>query len=172
MWASSRLAIHPPLAALPRLETERLSLAPLSMADADAVASLTNDPAITEVINFLPTPFTRSDAEALIGRNDEANCFVGAFLGGDLVGVVGAHAHGDDRLEIGYWIGTKFQRQGYALEATSGVMCLLRDLYPARQLIAECRSENDASWALLHKLGFRATGQAGNWPGHMLLALP
>lgn len=54
--------MHPPLAALPRLETERLILAPLSKADADAVTALTNDPAITEVINFLPTPFTRSDA--------------------------------------------------------------------------------------------------------------
>jgi RimJ/RimL family protein N-acetyltransferase len=163
--------MHPPLAVLPRFETKRLIIMPLVTTDADAITKLTNDSAIINMVNFLPTPFRYADAKALIGKNDEANCFLGAFVRTELIGIVGTHAHGDDRLEIGYWIGTKFQRQGYAIEAASGVVSLLRNLYPTHQVTAECRIENGGSWALLHKLGFRATGRQGGRPGRELLVL-
>jgi RimJ/RimL family protein N-acetyltransferase len=161
-----------PLTAFPISETERLSIRPLAMAEADAVRTLTDDPLITNVVHFLPNPFTRADAEALIGRNDDANCFLGVRLGTDLVGVVGTHKHGDDRLEVGYWIGSAFQRRGVAMEAVTEVIARLRQLYPHRQIVAECRRGNEASWGLLYKLGFVATGQEGHRPGRELLAIP
>ena len=163
--------MHPPLAALPRFETQRLTIMPLTMADADAVTSLTDDVAITGVVHFLPSPFTRLDAEALIDQNGNDTCFLGALFQDQLVGIVGLHARGDDRLEIGYWIGTKFQRRGYAGEAVSGTIEVLKNRYPTRRVIAECRPCNDASWTLLQKLGFRATGLQADRPGRELLAL-
>ena len=156
---------------LPRFETERLVIMPLSTADVGAVQALTDDPAITEVVQFLRSPFTCVEAAALIGKNDDKTCFLGAFLQDELVGILGTHAHGDDRLEIGYWIGTKFQRKGYAAEAASASIALLRTIYPDRQMTAECKLGNDASWALLHKLGFRPTGRRGDRPGRELLAI-
>jgi len=102
----------PRLVAFPLFETGRLTIKPLSDDDAEAVTTLTDNPAITDSVHFLPSPFTRSDAHALIANNDDENCFLGVFRAGELIGIFGTHAHGDDRLEIGYWIGLPFQRQG------------------------------------------------------------
>ncbi len=51
---------------LPRIETERLAIVSLERADAAALHRLTDDPAITGAIDFLPEPFTLADAEGLI----------------------------------------------------------------------------------------------------------
>lgn len=160
------------LIAFPISKTERLSIRPLAFTDADAVRVLTDDPLITDVVQFLTDPFTRADAEALIRRNDDRNCFLGVWRGCDLVGVVGTHKRGDDRLEVGYWIGSDFQRRGFAMEAVTFVIARLRQLHPHRQIIAECRRGNVASWALLNKLGFVATGNEGHRPGLELRAIP
>lgn len=161
--------MNPHLCAFSPLNTERLNIRPLAMTDAAALACLTDDPAITDVVHFLPSPFTVREAEALIASNDDANCFLGVWTQGDLIGVVGIHAHGRDRLEVEYWIGSHFQRQGYATEAVAGVIAQLQRLQPNRQVTAECRTGNEGSWNLLHKLGFRATGQQGDRPGRELL---
>lgn len=142
------------------------------MKNVEAVRALTDDPAITGAVHFLPSPFTRSDAEALIDSNDNENCFLGIWLKGELIGVIGTHVHGNDRLEIGYWVGSRFQRRGYATEAVSSVVARLRQMHPTRQMTAECRLGNAGSWSLLHKLGFRSTGQQGDRPGRVLLAMP
>jgi RimJ/RimL family protein N-acetyltransferase len=160
-----------PMTNFPRYETRRLWIEPLRAEHAEALQALTDDPAITDVINFLPTPFTLADAEALISGNDDENCFLGVWQDGELIGVVGAHAYGDDRTEIGYWIGARFQGQGYVTEAVSSVIDHLRRVHPLRRIIAECRPENQASWHLLHKLGFLATGEQGKRPGRELLVL-
>ena len=54
------------LADLPGIETARLSIAGLRGGDAPALRRLTDDPAITAAVDFLPTPFTLQDAEDLI----------------------------------------------------------------------------------------------------------
>lgn len=133
-------------------------------------SQLTGDPTITKVVHFLPSPLTPSDAEALIGRNDDENCFFGVWLEDTLIGVLDAHTHGGDRLEIGHWIGSQFQRRGYATEAMSAVIAQLRRLYLARLTTAECRRGNLASWDLLHKLGSRPARHR-NRPGRDLLVL-
>jgi RimJ/RimL family protein N-acetyltransferase len=71
----------------------------------------------------------------------------------------------------GYWIGSQFQRRGYATEAVSRVITELRRLHPTHQITAECRVGNEGSWKLLHKLGFRPTGQKGDRPGRELLVI-
>lgn len=163
--------MNPPLTAFPALQTDRLAIRPLRPEDAGALQALTDDPAITGIIHFLPSPFTAADAAALIGRNDDENCFLGVWRDAELIGVVGTHGHGDGTLEIGYWIGPRFQRQGYASEAASGVIAELRRLYPQRQVTAQCLLSNEPSWQLLHKLGFRPAGEQGHRPRRELLVL-
>lgn len=168
------------LADLPRLETARLSIAGLAPDDAQALRHLTDDPAITAAIDFLPTPFTLRDAEDLIrtGRQAHGDRFLGAWThpdpagtrpAGTLVGVVGTHLRGPGTIEIGYWVGGAARGQGFATEAVSAVIGLLGGRFPARALVAECRPGNVASWGLLHKLGFRDTGEDGHRPGRRLL---
>jgi len=156
-----------------RLRTDRLDLKPLVAEDAAAVQALTDDRAIAGIIDFLPVPFTLADAQRLIGRNDgTGECFFGAWQDGKLTGVVGAHLHGSERIEIGYWIGRAFQGKGLATEAAGAVVAALKREFPGRRIIAECRPENLASWRVLEKLGFRATGEGGARPGRRLLTLP
>ena len=167
---------------LPGIETERLAIAPLAPADAAALHRLTDDPAITGAIDFLPDPFTLADAEALIaGGRHGRDRFLGAWLRKDgtregtrertLAGVVGAHLRGPGAIEIGYWIGGAARGRGFGAEAVGGVLALLRRRFPRRTIVAECRPGNVASWGLLHKLGFRETGAEGHRPGRRQLAL-
>ena len=156
------------------IETARLRLAPLVPADAEALWHLTDDPGIVAAISFLRHPFTLAAAAALIARNrSDRDLFRGIRRRQDdaLVGVVGVHARAGGAIEIGYWIGTQFRRQGYALEAGHGVVASLRSASPAAPIIAECRPGNRASWRLLERLGFRPTGAPGTRPGRRELAL-
>jgi RimJ/RimL family protein N-acetyltransferase len=149
----------------------RLTLAPLQLGDAAALRALTDDPSIAGAIDFLPLPFTQADAEALIRGIGARDCFLGVRHAALLIGVVGAHLAGDDRVEIGYWIGRDWRGQGFATEASGAVIAQLRRDFPARRIIAECRPDNAASWRVLEKLDFRATGTAGARPGRRQLAL-
>lgn len=168
------------LADLPRIETARLTITALRPEDAQDVRRLTDDPAITQAVDFLPTPFTLRDAQDLIrGGAREGDRFLGARTrdpgaagpAGTLVGVVGAHLRGPGTVEIGYWIGGAARGRGFAFEAVSEIVGLLARRFPARTLVAECRPGNVASWGLLHKLGFRDTGEEGHRPGRRLLRL-
>jgi RimJ/RimL family protein N-acetyltransferase len=157
------------------IETSRLRLAPLVPADADALWHVTNDPGIIDAISFLRHPFTLIDAQTLIARNqNDRDLFRGIWRRRDnvLVGVIGAHSRISGTIEIGYWIGTRFQRQGFAYEAGHGMVEWCRRACPEAQIIAECRVENRASWRLLERLGFRPTGALGTRPGRVELALP
>ncbi|WP_018260836.1 GNAT family N-acetyltransferase [Methylobacterium sp. WSM2598] len=160
------------LEALPVLRTARLRLARLAEADAPALQRLTDDPAITGAIHFLPSPFAIAEARALIaGADGGRDRFLGAWRCADetLVGVLGAHLRGDDRVEIGYWFAPAAQGRGLAREAAAALVAALRQAVPGRLPVAECREDNQRSWRLLHALGFRASGESGSRPGRRLL---
>jgi RimJ/RimL family protein N-acetyltransferase len=157
------------------IETARLRLLPLVPADAEALWHVTNDPGIIDAISFLHHPFTLNDATKLIALNEnDGDLFRGIWRRKDdaLIGVVGTHRRSSGTIEIGYWIGTRFQRQGYAYEAGHGVVEWLRTARPLALIIAECRLENRASWRVLERLGFHPTGALGARPGRLELALP
>ncbi|MDP4003530.1 GNAT family N-acetyltransferase [Methylobacterium sp. NEAU K] len=175
------------LADMPGIETARLSIAALRSEDAQDLRRLTDDPAITAAVDFLPTPFTLRDAEDLIRSGSRGqDRFLGAWTrrtdaaqagaevqavqaASELVGVVGTHLRGPGAIEIGYWIGGAARGRGFAFEAVSAIIGLLGRRFPARTIVAECRPSNIASWGLLQKLGFRDTGEDGHRPGRRLL---
>ncbi|MCJ2117506.1 GNAT family N-acetyltransferase [Methylobacterium sp. J-001] len=175
------------LADLPGIETARLSIAALGPDDAQDLRRITDDPAITAAVDFLPAPFTVRDAEDLIRSGTRGqDRFLGAWMrhtdaseareaashesvGPNLVGVVGTHLRGPGAIEIGYWVGGAARGRGFAFEAVSAIVALLARRFPARIIVAECRPGNVASWGLLQKLGFRDTGEEGHRPGRRLL---
>ena len=169
-----RRARRDSLSDLPGLETPRLWIDGLTPGDAEALRGLTDDPAITGAVDFLPAPFTLADAHALIASERRGeDRFFGARTreGRTLVGVVGTHLRGPGAIEIGYWIGGAARGRGLATEAVTGILGSLSRRFPARMIVAECRPGNVASWGLLTKLGFRDTGEAGHRPGRRLMAL-
>ncbi|TXM73232.1 GNAT family N-acetyltransferase [Methylobacterium sp. WL69] len=171
-----KLASRYSLANLPPVETARLRLTALAPADAEALRALTDDPAITSAVEFLPDPFTLKDARQLIGpAKVKTDCFLGARIrdnshSGDLVAIVGLHLRGDHAVELGYWVGGSARGRGYGAEAVTAAIGLLRQRFPHRFVVAECRPENAASRGLLLKVGFRDTGDEGHRPGRRIFA--
>jgi len=158
------------LADWPPVETARLRIAPLQPADARALQALTDDPAITGAVDFLPDRFGAADAERLIrGARGRRDLFLGMHGEAGLVGVIGTHLRTGRAVEIGYWVGGAARGRGYATEAVGVVLGMLATRFPRSHVVAECRPENGASMGLLRKLGFRETGDEGHRPGRRLL---
>jgi RimJ/RimL family protein N-acetyltransferase len=165
---------HLPLSllTLSPITTERLSLRALQPSDAGVFHRMTDESAITDAIDFLPTPFTLVDAEKLIrGNGDGRDCFWGVWLreSASLAGTVGTHLRAADELEIGYWFASSVQGRGIGTEAAGAVVHAVTAAFPDRRIVAECRPQNEASWRLLEKIGFRADGADGVRPGRRRL---
>jgi RimJ/RimL family protein N-acetyltransferase len=139
----------------------------LRPADAVALHHLTDDRAITANITFLQSPFTLDDAHRLVGGLDDGcHRFMGLWHGNTLIGVLGVRLY-DPEIELGYWIGSAFQRQGFATEVLISAVEALRAVHPHRSIFAECRPENGASRRVLEKAGFRSTGIVGKRVGRI-----
>ncbi len=163
----------PSLRLMAPINTPRLRLRLLQVSDAAAFRTMTDDPAITDKIHFLSHPFTIEDAERLIlGDDDGCDGFWGVWAGDPLamIGTVGSHLRGLDEIEIGYWFAGASHGRGFGTEAVDAVVQALKIVFPSRHITAECRPENEPSWRLLERLGFRSDGQDGLRPGRKRLA--
>jgi len=79
---------------------------------------------------------------------------------------------------IGYWIGERHSRHGHMYAALRTVLPFVFQVLALHRLEAACIPENEASRALLMKVGFREEGRArrylqinGEWRDHVLFAL-
>ena len=79
---------------------------------------------------------------------------------------------------LGYWVGERFARQGYTLEAVQTITRFAFGRLGLHRLEAACCPENDASRRLLLKAGFELEGRAreylkinGRWRDHLLFGL-
>jgi RimJ/RimL family protein N-acetyltransferase len=139
---------------------------------AEEVRRLTDDPAVTGAVDFLPERVGIEDARRLIRATETGrDVFLGLHEREDrsLVGIVGAHLRALEAIEIGYWVGGSARGRGYGAEGVNAVVRTLAEAYPRRAVVAECRPENVASWNMLHGLGFRPTGDGGQRPGRKLM---
>ena len=146
------------------IDTARLRLRLLEASDAAAFHTLTDDPAITDKIHFLSHPFTILDAKRFIlGNRDGRDGFWGVWTREQpgMIGTVGSHLRGLDGIEIGYWFTGTSHGRGFGTEAVGAVLQALGTVFLSRDITAECRPENQPSWRLLERLGFRSDGQDG-----------
>jgi [ribosomal protein S5]-alanine N-acetyltransferase len=79
---------------------------------------------------------------------------------------------------LGYWIGERYARHGYMYAALTATLPFVFHVLALHRLEAACIPENEASRALLRKVGFREEGRArrylqinGEWRDHVLFAL-
>lgn len=79
---------------------------------------------------------------------------------------------------IGYWVGEPYIRRGYTIAAARAAVGLAFDLLDLHRVEAACIPSNEASRALLERLGFKQEGVArsylkinGVWRDHILYAL-
>lgn len=147
-----------------RLETERLLLRHPERRDISAFVPLIADFDVSKNLANVPHPYAEKDALDWLARLDERRAkgeghqfgitrkSDGAYMGG-----CGLHTHNGE-LELGYWYGKPYWRQGYATEAALRVLQFAFDELDAPEVWAGWFHDNPNSGHVLAKLGFRAKG--------------
>ena len=150
------------------IKTKRLILRQLTLDDATAFARLAGDYDISRMTGSFPHPFPLLSAEFKImdlkQKKRRALAFPYAITinGGELMGMADIfRREADAALELGYWLGKPYWKNGYATEASMAVINESRKTLGAKSLIAGVFSDNSASIRVLQKLGFEFTGKSG-----------
>src|SRR5437868_5081599 len=107
------------------LETQRLVLRAPQLVDAKAVAALANDRRIAENTARIPHPYRLSDAESWItgtNRQPGDSTFLIALADGSVIGGCGLDLREGTTPEIGYWLGARYWKKGYATEAVRALI--------------------------------------------------
>lgn len=155
------------LPAFDPITTERLTVRPIAATDLDDLFEVNGDAAVTR---FLPYPtwaspddgiawFTRMQALGATGTGQQL--VIARRSDAKVIGTVLLFKHdaGSARLEIGYVLGSAHWRQGYALEAIQAACTHAFDVMGIRRIEAEVNPANQASVALLERVGFRCEGR-------------
>lgn len=145
------------------LVTERLGFRPWRTDDLELAVALWGDP---EVTRFIGGPLWRAGAESRLRSEiafERAHSFqywpIFQLANDAHVGCCGLRPYRPDQAvhELGVHIRPAFWRQGLALEAARAVIAHAFDTLGARGLFAGHNPDNQASRAMLEKLGFRYT---------------
>ena len=148
------------------LETPRLILRQMSLADLDFIAVMLADP---EVMRYYPKCYSREEAQTWIERqmNRYARHGHGLWLvldkaSGQPVGQVGLliqNVEGVDEKEVGYLIHRPFWRRGFATEAALACRDHAFDALGRQRVISLIRPENVPSQEVARKLGMKPQPQ-------------
>ncbi len=150
-------------AGLPEIGGPRVFLRPLREEDAPALYRVRDD---AEVLRYLcHTSFTEAAARERIARQLDAEpgtpgqwYSFGIELAetGEMIGDCSFHCPTGDptQAEIGYLIGRKWWRQGYATEAVSGLVSWLIQIERKHRIFAVIDARNTGSRRVLERVGF------------------
>ena len=144
------------------LQTARLQLRLLTVADADFILELVNDPAWLEFIGDRNI-HDRAAAGAYIGRcramhaqHGVASLAVEITATGEVIGICGLlRRDGVAELDLGFAFLERFRGRGYAREAAATVLAFGHQQLRQERILALVHPHNAASIALLLNLGFR-----------------
>lgn len=139
------------------LQTPRLILRPVTLADWPAIHAYMSDPIVTR---WLPEGrLDEAQAKAFARKNAGrwARAVAVVERGSDaLVGHMDFHPwFGHATHEIGWAIASGRQGRGYATEAAGALLAFAFGALGRHRVIATCQPENPASWRVMEKLGMR-----------------
>ena len=145
------------------LETERLSLRPMTAADVDALVPVLGDP---HSMRFYPRPFDRAMVERWVARTVERYGADGFGLlavveraTGEVIGDCGPtlqDVDGESFVELGWHVRADRQGRGFATEAATACRDQAWATLAPPRLISLVRPENVPSWSVARRLGFVA----------------
>ena len=143
--------------------TERLLLRPGWQEDAQALYEAISDERVVRNLAQAPWPYRPADAEAFLDRErspHEPACliFLRTKAAPRLIGGIGLGRMPTGETELGYWIAPPYWGLGFATEAGRAVVDNARETLRLDRLVAGHFVDNPASARVLHKLGFRPTG--------------
>jgi len=148
-----------------RIETPRMWLRWLRLADAAKLHHIAGQASVAEMTATWPHPLPEGEAAGRIASaralNAEGSALILALtLKGDperLIGQIGCNALAAEHLGIGYMIDPAFEGQGLASEAVREFVRVLFTHTPLTHIAASCRLVNPASRRVLEKVGFQYT---------------
>lgn len=131
------------------IETARLVLRPLDMADVEDMTRLIGDIEVSRWLTVVPHPYGFADARQFIG-NIAGVWDYAIEIDGEFAGVVGITN------QLGYWLGRPYWRNGYMSEA---VCAAVADWFEngGRNLASGYFVGNEGSKRILSGLGFKPT---------------
>lgn len=140
-----------------RIETERLVLRPVTLADADDLFAYSSN---AENVYYVLYDQYSSIDDAYFSI---ANFFMQSPLGkygielketGQLIGTIDIRIEPDKRAaEIGYILNRRFHRQGLMTEAAKALLKLGFEVLELEKMYAVCDSRNEASAGVMKKMG-------------------
>ena len=140
------------------LETERLFIRYFSEEDkGDLYDYLSRE----EVVKYEPytllIPDRQRPEEA--ARRRRIRIFMRlALKSGKVIGNLYLSKGDYDTWELGYVFNSDFWGNGYAYESAAALITQAFEEWGARRLVAMCNPQNQSSWKLLERLGFRREG--------------
>ncbi len=157
----SPLALSPFFENHPALETERLVLREVTVADAADLHEYFSDP---ETAVYLPhTALTSiSQTKEILARNAEYLTARKSFrfaivrrMDGKVIGTLDLHNFGaqNHRMEVGYVFTRSYWGFGYATEAVREVIRFAFEVMGIHRIEAECQTDNIRSILLLERCG-------------------
>lgn len=155
------MTLHAPSDQEIKIITKRLILEPIIIGHAKEMLALLNSP---ELHVFIPSdPFKLEQLERrykiwtnrISPEKDEIwlNWAAREKESGDVIGHFQAGVREDEDSYIAYIVGVDHQRQGYALEALTDILSLLRNKMKLNKVKAWIDTRNSASIELVKKLG-------------------
>ncbi len=145
------------------IETDRLVIRKLTLADAPFVVELLNEPAFIQCIGDkgvrdIPSAekYLREGPLASYAKHGFGLWLVALKANDTPVGMCGLLKRDTlDYPDLGYAILARFGGKGYALEAASAVLEHGRKVLKLDPIVAVTAQENPSSIKLLHKLGYQ-----------------
>jgi RimJ/RimL family protein N-acetyltransferase len=139
------------------LQTPRLLLRPITLADAPAIHRYMSDPVVTR---WLPEGvLDEAQAQAFARKNAGRSARAVAVIdraSDEFVGHTVFHPwFGHATHEIGWAIAAAHQGRGYATEAARAMIDYAFGTLACHRVVATCQPENVASWRVMEKLGMR-----------------
>jgi RimJ/RimL family protein N-acetyltransferase len=150
----------------PVLVTQRLVMRSPHEDDITALVQLADNRHVAQMLARMPHPYGEAEARAFIAmcqRRQPGATYALTLAGpgpetGTFVGCAGLNAK-DRGLELGYWIGEPYWRQGFATEAAHALVDLAFRATRIAVLHVSARVINPASRRVIHKCGFQYAGQ-------------
>lgn len=143
------------------IETDRLFIRQFVLSDDEDLYEYLSDP-VTYI--FEPgEPISLDEAKGLVSHRSTGNEFWAVILKQEnkLIGhLYFSQLEPKEMLtwELGYIFNPRYQRKGYASEASAALVEHAFTHFHAHRIMARCNPENVASWKLLEKIGFTREG--------------
>lgn len=144
----------------PVIQSQRLTMRPHRLADADAIAMSLGDFKVARMLSRVPQPYDRQDALDWLMRQTSGllpDWNLAITTGDDVhIGVVGLELQRDG-WHLGYWLNRYYWDRGYMTEAAGAMLERFFRRMPEAAIRSGAFADNLASLNIQRKLGFHIT---------------